>query len=56
MLSLDLTLGALIAYLYYVRLLFRPIMELAEKYNLFQSAAAASENLYDLANATPEQD
>ena len=55
-LSLDLTLGALIAYLYYVRLLFRPIMELAEKYNLFQSAAAASENLYDLANATPEQD
>lgn len=53
-LSLDLTLGALIAYLYYVRLLFRPIMELAEKYNLFQSAVAASENLYDLANAVPE--
>lgn len=54
-LSLDLTLGALIAYLYYVRLLFRPIMELAEKYNLFQSAAAATENLYDLANSVPEQ-
>jgi ABC-type multidrug transport system fused ATPase/permease subunit len=53
-LSLDLTLGALIAYLYYVRLLFRPIMELAEKYNLFQSAAAASENLYDLSHAAPE--
>ena len=54
-LSLDLTLGALIAYLYYVRLLFRPIMELAEKYNIFQSAAAASENLYELSNATPEE-
>lgn len=54
-LSLDLTLGALIAYLYYVRLLFRPIMELAEKYNLFQSAAAATENLYELSNASPEQ-
>lgn len=54
-LSMDLTLGALIAYLYYVRLLFRPIMELAEKYNLFQSAAAATENLYELANAAPEQ-
>ena len=53
-LSLDLTLGALIAYLYYVRLLFRPIMELAEKYNLFQSAAAATENLYELSNAAPE--
>jgi len=54
-LTLDLTLGALIAYLYYVRLLFRPIMELAEKYNIFQSAAAATENLYELANATPEE-
>lgn len=55
-LSFDLTLGALIAYLYYVRLLFRPIMELAEKYNIFQSAAAAAENLYDLSSATPEED
>ena len=54
-LSFDLTLGALIAYLYYVRLLFRPIMELAEKYNIFQSAAAASENLYELSHATPEE-
>ncbi|MCZ6527812.1 MAG: ABC transporter ATP-binding protein [Candidatus Dadabacteria bacterium] len=54
-LSLDLTLGALIAYLYYVRLLFRPIMELAEKYNIFQSASVATENLYDLANAVPEE-
>jgi ABC-type multidrug transport system fused ATPase/permease subunit len=54
-LTLDLTLGALIAYLYYVRLLFRPIMELAEKYNIFQSAAAATENLYELANATTEE-
>ena len=54
-LTLDLTLGALIAYLYYVRLLFRPIMELAEKYNIFQSASVASENLYDLANAVPEE-
>ncbi len=54
-LSLDLTLGALIAYLYYVRLLFRPIMELAEKYNIFQSAAAASENLYELASEIPEE-
>ncbi|MCK5391523.1 MAG: ATP-binding cassette domain-containing protein, partial [Deltaproteobacteria bacterium] len=53
--SLDLTLGALIAYLYYVRMLFRPIMELAEKYNIFQSASAATENLYELANTAPEE-
>jgi len=53
--SLDLTLGALIAYIYYVRMLFRPIMELAEKYNIFQSASAATENLYELANTVPEE-
>jgi len=54
-LRLDITLGALIAYLYYVRMLFRPIMELAERYNIFQSAAAATENLYDLVQAEPEE-
>ncbi|MEW6145173.1 MAG: ABC transporter ATP-binding protein [Thermodesulfobacteriota bacterium] len=54
-LKLELTLGALLAYLYYVRMLFRPIMELAERYNIFQSATAASENLYDLVNVKPEQ-
>jgi ABC-type multidrug transport system fused ATPase/permease subunit len=54
-LKLELTLGALLAYLYYVRMLFRPIMELAERYNIFQSATAASENLYDLVKVKPEQ-
>lgn len=54
-LRLELTIGALLAYLYYVRMLFRPIMELAERYNIFQSAAAASENLYELVNVKPEQ-
>ncbi len=54
-LRLDLTIGALIAYLYYVRMLFRPIMELAEKYNIFQSATVASENLYDLTSVKQEQ-
>ena len=54
-LRLDITLGALIAYLYYVRMLFRPIMELAERYNIFQSAAAATENLYDLVQVEPEE-
>lgn len=54
-LRLELTIGALLAYLYYVRMLFRPIMELAERYNIFQSAAAASENLYELVNVEPEQ-
>lgn len=52
--SLNITLGALIAYLYYARMLFRPIQELAEKYNIFQSAIAASENLYELSITIPE--
>jgi len=52
--TLDLTLGALIAYIYYVRMLFRPIQELAEKYNIFQSAAAASENIFELMNEKVE--
>jgi len=54
-LNLDLTLGALIAYLAYIRMLFSPIVELAEKYNIFQSAAAASENLYELTREKPER-
>jgi ABC-type multidrug transport system fused ATPase/permease subunit len=53
--KLDLTLGALIAYLAYIRMLFGPIVELTERYNIFQSAIAASENLYDLINLEPEE-
>ena len=51
----NLTLGGLIAFLYYVRMLFRPIQELSERYNIFQSAVAASENLYDLINEPIEK-
>src|SRR3990172_7482140 len=54
-LNLDLTLGALISYLAYIRMLFGPIVELAERYNIFQSAVAASENLYELSNIKPEE-
>lgn len=50
----ELTIGALIAFLYYVRMLFKPIQELSERYNIFQSAVAASENLYDLVNEEVE--
>ena len=52
---LDLTLGSLIAFLYYVRMIFRPIQELSEKYNIFQSAVAASEKLYEVAVEEPER-
>ncbi len=54
-LRFELTLGALLAYLVYIRMLFAPILEMAEKYNIFQSAIAASENLYDLYTVEPER-
>ncbi|MCH8029579.1 MAG: ABC transporter ATP-binding protein [Candidatus Dadabacteria bacterium] len=54
-LRLELTLGALIAYLSYIRMLFAPILELAERYNISQSAMAASENLYHLHMMEPEE-
>jgi len=50
----SLSLGSLIAFLYYVRMIFKPIQELSERYNIFQSAAAASENLFDIINAETE--
>lgn len=54
-LRLELTLGALLAYLAYIRMLFAPILELAERYNIFHSAIAASENLYELHAVEPEK-
>ncbi|HXG30695.1 MAG TPA: ABC transporter ATP-binding protein [Thermodesulfobacteriota bacterium] len=54
-LRLELSLGALLAYLSYIKMLFGPIVELAERYNVFQSASAASENLYDLMKLDPEE-
>ncbi len=41
----KLTVGALVAFLSYIRMAFRPIMDLSEKYNIFQSAMAALERI-----------
>jgi ATP-binding cassette, subfamily B, multidrug efflux pump len=40
------TLGALVAYLQYVDRFFLPIRDLAEKYNILQSAMASSERIF----------
>ncbi len=42
------TFGILIAFIQYVRRFFRPISDLAEKYNVLQSALAASERIFRL--------
>jgi ATP-binding cassette subfamily B protein len=40
--------GVLVAFLQYMRRFFQPIRDLAEKYNIFQAAMAASERVFDL--------
>jgi ABC-type multidrug transport system fused ATPase/permease subunit len=54
--NLDISLGAFIAYLYYILMLFRPILQMSERYNRIYAAIAASENLYDIVNLESEDD
>ncbi len=44
----SLTLGALVAFLQYVRMLFEPIMNLSEGYNILQAAMASAERIFGL--------
>lgn len=44
----ELTLGVLVAFFQYGMRFFRPIQDLSEKYNLLQSAMAASERIFAL--------
>ncbi len=43
-----LSLGVLVAFIAYIQLFFRPIRDLAEKYNLLQSANASAERIFEL--------
>lgn len=49
-----LQLGTLYAFTSYVRQLFQPINELAEKFNLLQSAMASSERIFQLLDTTSD--
>ncbi|HPN34772.1 MAG TPA: ABC transporter ATP-binding protein [bacterium] len=51
----TLTLGVLVAFLQYVQRFFMPIRDLSEKFNLLQSAMAASERIFGVLD-TPIQD
>ncbi len=44
----DLSLGVLVAFLTYVEMFFRPIRELTESYTILQSAMASSERIFQL--------
>ncbi len=51
----GLSLGALTAFIQYVRMLFEPILELAQGYNVLQGAMAAAERIFILLDE-PEED
>ena len=53
LLSGVLTFGELVAFLAYADRFFRPIRDLAEKYNILQSAMAASERVFELLDEQP---
>ncbi|MFQ5649132.1 MAG: ABC transporter ATP-binding protein [bacterium] len=50
----TLTFGALVAFIQYAEMFFRPIMDLSEKYNIMQSAMASSERIFSLLDKEPE--
>ncbi|MDJ0722357.1 MAG: ABC transporter ATP-binding protein [Desulfobacterales bacterium] len=42
----DMTLGVLVAFISYLRMFFRPIRDLSEKYNILQNALASAERIF----------
>ena len=50
----SLTAGVLIAFVLYVERFFDPIRDLAQRYNIFQAAMAASERIFRLLDTTPD--
>ncbi len=48
------TFGILIAFIQYAQMFFRPISDLSEKYNILQSAFAASERIFTLIDTRPQ--
>jgi len=46
----SISLGALVAFISYVRMFFRPIRDIAEKYNVMQNALASAERIHLIIN------
>ena len=44
----QLSLGTLVAFLFYVQKFFRPVRDIAEKYNILQAAMASAERIFHL--------
>jgi len=50
----QLTLGLLVAFIAYIRMFFRPIRDIAEKYNIMQNALASAERIFQILD-TPRE-
>jgi ABC-type multidrug transport system fused ATPase/permease subunit len=50
----QLTLGSLVAFISYVRMFFRPIRDISEKYNIMQSAMASTERIFEFMDCNEE--
>jgi len=48
----SITLGALVAFISYMRMFFRPIRDIAEKYNVMQNAMASAERIFLILDTT----
>ncbi len=48
------TFGALVAFIQYAQMFFRPISDLSEKYNILQQAMASSERIFKLLDSQPD--
>lgn len=52
-LGVSVQVGEIFAFFSYINMFFRPLRELAEKFNMFQSAMAASERIFQLLDQKP---
>jgi ATP-binding cassette subfamily B protein len=52
----TMTIGALVAFLQYAEMFFRPVRDLAEKFTTLQSAMAAGERVMEVLNSESESD
>lgn len=47
----DITIGSLVAYISYLRMFFRPVRDMTEKYNVTQTALASAERIFQILDA-----
>jgi ABC-type multidrug transport system fused ATPase/permease subunit len=50
----QLTLGALVAFISYIQMFFKPIRDISEKYNIMQSAMASTERIFEFMDQNEE--